>query len=154
MPKSSMYQEQLERVRRWYNRFKKINDGMVHGQPSEYYQDEVYAFFLNCYHLKDWIKNCPAAASVANRVEEYINNTADLSLCADICNSSKHLHLDKSRSGQWPEFGARKYEMGIGTGPVTMAVRYSVNTLSGARDAFEIATGCMEAWDKFVSSIP
>lgn len=153
MSKSSMYLEQLDRVRRWYNRFKNINDGIVHNQPSEYYQDEVYAFFLNCYHLKDWIKNDSAAASVAVRVEQYINNTAELSLCADICNGLKHLKLRKNKSGESPKFGSRKFELNIGPGSTTIAVKYSVDTSSGPIDAFDLATRCMEAWEKFFSSI-
>ena len=55
---------------------------------------------MNCHHLKDWIKNDSAAASVANNVENYINNNPDLSLCADICNGVKHLRRISSRSGE------------------------------------------------------
>ena len=53
------YQEQLERVRRYYGRFKKLNGGMEHIAPSDMYIDDIYSFFLNCYHLKDWLKNDP-----------------------------------------------------------------------------------------------
>ena len=28
--------------------------GADHDRESDAYQDEAYAFFLNCFHLKDW----------------------------------------------------------------------------------------------------
>lgn len=110
-PTLHIYQEQLERVNRWYSRFKEIDGGRIHNMPSDYYQDEVYTFFLNCYHLKDWIKNDPSVGSVANKVEAFINDTTELKLCADICNSHKHLKLDKSRSSENPMFGNRQFNL-------------------------------------------
>jgi len=146
MSKLTKPQEQFKRLHRWYECFKKINDGKIHDKPSDFYQDEVYAFFMNCYHLKDWIKNDPAAASVADKVEDYINNNLELSLCADIYNGLKHLRLDREEpSGESPKFGPRKYKVGLGTEPTTIAVKYIINTSSGPIDAFEIATKCMEA---------
>lgn len=32
-----------------------IYKGRPNDLPSDYYQHEVLAFFLNCYHLKDWV---------------------------------------------------------------------------------------------------
>lgn len=154
MLKLTKYQEQFKRLHRWYEIFKKINDGKIHDKPSDFYQDEVYAFFMNCHHLEDWIINDPAAASVANKVEKFINNNRELSLCADICNGLKHLRLNKKeRSGENPKFGPRIYRVHLGTEPTTIAAKYTINTLSGPIDAFEIATKCMEAWESFIMSI-
>jgi len=147
------YEEQLNRVRRWYERFGKLDEGILHDRSSNFYQDDVYAFFMNCYHLKDWILNDPAASSIAGKVEEYINSTPELSLCADICNGLKHLVLRKHRSGEKPEFGPKKFEVGLGTEPATIAVHYTINTDSGPIDAFNLATKCLEAWDKFLAKI-
>jgi len=49
--------EQFRRVKRWYTRFKSIDEGRPDTLTLDGYLDEVYAFFQNCYHLKDWIKN-------------------------------------------------------------------------------------------------
>jgi hypothetical protein len=140
-------------VKRWYKRFKEINDGLIHDKPSEFYEDEIYAFFMNCYHLKDWIRKDPAAASVTNQVENYINNNTELSLCADICNGLKHFHFDGDRSGENPEFGKKKAKLDIGSGLTTIAVKYEINTSSGSIDAFDLATKCMNAWEDFIKSI-
>ena len=112
---SHNYQEQFERVKRWYKLFEETNNGRIHDKPTEFYEDEVYAFFMNCYHLKDWIKNNPAAASVAITVEVYIDNNPELLLCADICNGLKHFHFDGDRSGENPEFSKTKGKQGDGS---------------------------------------
>lgn len=47
-----------------------MDQGQVYDRSSEHYDDEVFAFFLYCYHLKDWIKNDTAAGLAAqNDVE-------------------------------------------------------------------------------------
>src|SRR5262245_46273365 len=98
------YREQYDRMKRWYDRFSNLNSGRPHDIPTENYVDEIYAFFLNAYHLKDWIKNDSAVLkAVQNSVEPHITNNTSLSLCADICNALKHLHLQTNRSNQNPE---------------------------------------------------
>ena len=114
-------------------------------------QDDIYSFFMNCYHLKDWIRNDPSGSSIAGKVEGYINTTPELSLCADICNGLKHLTLTTHRSGEKPEFGPRKFEVGIGAEPTTIAAHYTINTDSGPIDAFSLATKCLEAWEKLLA---
>jgi len=150
---SPNYQEQFKRVKRWYKRFEEINNGLIHDKPSEFYGDDIYAFFMNCYHLKDWIKEDPSAASVANKVENYINNNPELSLCADICNGLKHFHFTGYRSGENPEFGKTKAELNFGSGPTTIALKYEIKTKSGSIDAFDLATKCIKAWEVFIKSI-
>jgi hypothetical protein len=149
MDSSSKYLEQYDRVKRWYQRFVAINEGRQHDLPSDNYQDEVYAFFLNCYHLKDWIKNDKSLMVDKNKVEEFINTSQELRLCADICNSIKHLEIIKPRSDKDPQFGKRKFSVTVGGPPTTISVRYTIDTSSGPIDAFELATRCLKAWEDF-----
>src|SRR5580700_4784964 len=135
------YREQYERMIRWYDRFKDINQGRLHTVASENYVDEIYAFFLNCYHLKDWIRNDPnAPQAVQQMVEKHINANRPLRLCADICNSLKHLRLDPRfppRSGENPTLGSKRFEVDLGPGiPTSIALKYNVDTDSGPEDAF------------------
>jgi hypothetical protein len=55
--------EQYERAWRWLIRLGDTDTGRLHGSVSDSYQDEVYAYFQNCYHLKDWLKNDTASAA-------------------------------------------------------------------------------------------
>lgn len=99
-------------MRRWYERFSEINQGRIHDKPTEVYLDEVYAFYQNCYHLKDWIKNDTSLSSnITGGVENYINNSRQLKLCADLCNRTKHLQLNHHRSTENPEFGNKHYSL-------------------------------------------
>src|SRR4051812_44342227 len=107
------WREQYERTERWYKRFAAINSGRVHDVPSDYYVDEIYAFFLNCYHLKDWIKNDSSLPStVRSAVEDFVKSEEWLCLCADVCNGLKHLKLKSDRSGEKPKFGKKCFEVG------------------------------------------
>ena len=153
MNNSSKYLEQFNRMKRWYQRLVSTDQGRPHHLTSDYYQDEVYAFFQNCYHLKDWIKNDESVGTAAkNKVEEFINNSKELSICADICNSTKHLKLTTPRSDKDPQFGQRKFHLGVGGPPTTISVEYTIDTSSGPVDAFELATKCLQAWKKFIQS--
>ena len=49
-------------------------------RDSDHYQDEAYAFFQNCYHLKDWLKHDPATSALAGDVEGYITKSLNLRL--------------------------------------------------------------------------
>ena len=53
---AAKHREQYDRMMRWYARMKATDSGREHAVASDNYVDEIYAFFLNCYHLKDWIK--------------------------------------------------------------------------------------------------
>lgn len=146
------YQEQFERMKRWYRRFKEIDEGRPHEPETDHYQDEVYAFFMNCYHLKDWIKNDDTVGDHAkSKVEGFINNNVELTLCADICNGLKHLKRNsQGRSGKSPQFGPRH----IRVAEHTFAVKYSITTKTGeTRDAFELASTCVQLWEKFIEDI-
>lgn len=152
MDSSSKYLEQFDRVKRWYQRFVTINEGRQHDLPSDNYQDEVYAFFVFCFHLKDWIKNDESVGTAADKVEDFVKNNKELNLCRDICHSIKHLKLRVSRSGQDPQFGQRKFYLQVGGPETTINVRYTIDTSSGPVDAFELATKCLKAWENFILS--
>ena len=151
MNSSSKYLEQFNRVKRWYQQFVLIDQGRPHDRPSDFYQDQVYAFFQNCYHLKDWIIKDTSVGPTKKDVEDFINCHRELKLCADICNSSKHLVLDRlPRSNEDPQFGQRKFKVAVGSGATTISVEYIIDASEGPYDAFKLATKCLELWEKFI----
>ena len=67
------------------------------GDPTA--KDAATSFFVECYHLKDWLKK-DARVRHPRDVEDFINKSSALSLAADLCNSLKHAGLGKRpRSG-------------------------------------------------------
>jgi hypothetical protein len=98
--RGTMYIDQFERVLRWYERFKEINDGCQGQAQFDYQYDDMLAFFLNCHHLKDWIKrdfefekthhDFTEYKQLQADVEKFVSENECLSLCAGICNGAKH----------------------------------------------------------------
>jgi hypothetical protein len=153
MEPPAKYQEQYDRMKRWYARFATIDQGRPHDVPSDNYVDEIYAFFMNCHHLKDWIRHDSVVATpIQQGVEDHINANRSLKLCADICNSLKHLTLTSNRSRESPTFSKREYRLTLGGDPPTIKVKYQVDTATGPIDAFQLAAECVDAWDAFLSS--
>ena len=61
-----------------------------------YYKDDLYAFFIFCYHLKDhiieYIKRNPSNPHLpkAQDVEDFVTNSIDLCRCGSLCAITKH----------------------------------------------------------------
>lgn len=156
-------QEQFSRMMRWYQRFEELNNGIPHSRPSDFYEDDVYAFFFNCYHLKDWLINdSTLPETVRDAVENYINESPTLGLTADICNSLKHLVLHKKkRTNQNPTFTNKAFSLEFNEtinpsqpldAKAVIRVKFNIETKDGVRDAFEIATEAMVAWKEFFTT--
>jgi hypothetical protein len=141
-------------MKRWYDRFAALNSGRQHDMTADNYLDEIYAFFLNCYHLKDWLKNdSTISAAVQQSVEPHINANRSLRLCADLCNSQKHLVLRRRRrSGENPTFGGKQYGLTLGGSSPTIKLTCEIDATGGQIDAFQLATDCIAAWDAFLAA--
>ncbi|MDD3086105.1 MAG: hypothetical protein PHD80_03335 [Candidatus ainarchaeum sp.] len=107
-------------------------------------------FFNQCYHLKDWIKK-DSSISLSENIEDFINKSESLSLCADYCNSFKHGGLDKNpRSGKEIEKVNTHINLDL-TPTGFVASSRSEITISGKKyDAFLLATDCIKEWDDFL----
>jgi hypothetical protein len=148
------WREQYDRLKRYYDRFTAIDQGRPHDVASDNYIDDIYAFFQSCYHLKDWIKNdSDVSQSIKDRVEHYITSKRSLSLCGDLCNSTKHLIRTKSdRSHENPFFGAKKFALDLGSGPTTIRLKYQIETDREPIDAFQLAAESIADWESFLTS--
>jgi hypothetical protein len=150
------YLEQYERMKRSYEKFARIKQGRSHDMPSVNYEDEIYTFFQNCHHLKDWIKNDKTIRArirtIGSDVENFVRESEPLMLSADLCNSLKHLE-NRNRSGENPTFGPKHYNLELGSGPPTIKMDWSVERdTKGPVDAFDLANECVKAWDQFMSN--
>ena len=122
-------------------------------QSSDDRRDDVYSFFQNCYHLKDWLKNDPATRPIVSPdIEDFIKKSDELRIVADLCNGSKH--LDLSARGHRPKTGD----------PSTGVTRTDIDILigSGGRqtfwiksntvdyEAYELARKSVEQWEIYL----
>jgi hypothetical protein len=152
MGQSPKYIEQWERVRRWYERLKDVSGLDMQSVPADRFQDDIFAFFLNCYHMKDWIKNDPEAGELKDYVEAWINKSEALSICADLCNGLKHLSRESSRSGENPKFGPKVHRFAFGEEPPGISVGFLIETDTHCYDAFGLAGVCLQDWETFLSA--
>jgi hypothetical protein len=145
------YRSQLDRTRRFLDRLQS-------GDPRRDidYQDDVWAFFQNCWHIKDWLQHDnrvpkgtrarAIAAAHASRI---------LRVCRDMANGTKHrklTHRDKSR----PPPRARAVHMWTSTrivpgGPTTIdcLLKFPQRKVR-LRSAREVAAECLEEWIKIL----
>jgi len=84
----NFFLEQWNRVKRWKCRCDKKPD-------LDFYE----AFFINAYHLKDWLEQWyeknPSYASSASILNTAFSEKVYLKILKDICNGSKHFTLHK-----------------------------------------------------------
>ena len=126
----------------------------VDDAESDGYQDDAYAFFVACFHLKDWLTNDPASRAAASGIEALVSASHSLSLCADIANGSKHLRLTRRpRVDASARIGRRRYELHISSETTTRAVRYEIHAAGKTYDAFELAQQCTEDREGYLAAI-
>lgn len=131
------YRDQWNRLKRSYQRLKEMDEGRAYSIHSENYQDEIYTFFMNCYHLKDWLKR-DLKFRAHNEVEDYVKLNEALLVCADICNAHKHFHLDNPRSGKEPKVGSLNVESKLKVREVSVQVKFIIDSATGPMDGFEL----------------
>lgn len=84
-------EDQLHRAERWHRRAKSGLDRALSGGLSREDWDDIYAFFMNAYHVGDWMI---ADGTITRKVwSDYVAEHFELSLCRDLCNGVKHRRL-------------------------------------------------------------
>ena len=91
------YRDQLHRARRFLERVQRLEASRDNATEFE---DTVWAFFQNCWHIKDWLRSDPLldeATKEAATSAAYLSEA--LRVCQDLCNGTKHIYLREVRSG-------------------------------------------------------
>jgi hypothetical protein len=140
------YLEQYGRILRFLAKVQGASKNHIHEQPSIFdtYRDDMYAFFQNCWHMRDWITyddSIPKKTSAAIRREAEHNKA--LLVCADMANASKHLKLIHP-----PRVGAEDRELRITIGPdAQVSWEYMIQMSDGTTvSAVEAAVAAVNAW--------
>lgn len=145
----SNFLEQLDRVRRYLERIKNQD------RDSTEYDDDLWSFFQNCYHLKDWIKNDPdVAEEIKGVVEEFVNGSQELRICADLAIRSKHSELRKVREdARITSRNVTIYPPTAGSDSTGTSTCQHIITLGDGRKliALDVARRAVEAWECFLS---
>ena len=139
-----MWDEQLERMERYYSRCVSVQERGSTLESVEDDNDTIYSFFIHCHFLKDWFKRdylyTHGKKRCANKMrcaECYLQRTPALKLCQDIANGIKHLNHTSAVSGRMVDLPNK-------------TVWFFVRDRKGAEsDAFNGVRAAREAWKSF-----
>jgi hypothetical protein len=88
------WQEQWERVLIGLARVEQIYWGRAGGSAEAVY--DLYSFFLNAFHLRDWLVE--TTSLTLQQVDGEIDTSTALQACVDFANRVKHFKLDPKRT--------------------------------------------------------
>lgn len=113
---------------------------------TELYDDDIYHFFQDAWHLKDWIKNDPLVPNdVRDQVEHEVNLVLIFRVSADFANGSKHMALKRPRNEN-AQFSERKTTIMLGQHEPALQERVLTLADGSETTAEAVATELMREW--------
>lgn len=96
---SENLESQYRRMERIYNKILGDFENKSFSKSSEERLDDVYDFFLVCYHLREWVqKDSKIAQTIKDVLPTFVGETSPIQfqMCRDLCNKSKHVTLEET----------------------------------------------------------
>jgi hypothetical protein len=142
------YIQQYQRVRRYLGR---IQD---QDRESTDYEDDLWSFFQNCWHLKDWLINDDDVSpelrdQLEHKLSHSLSSYANLSICADLANRTKHIKLRNA----WADSQARgdiKLDFTEEATPTRLEYRITSDD-NTEHSALEVARQAVEEWRRILA---
>jgi hypothetical protein len=155
--------EQLARIKRWKSR---IDDFRFSNSPDieiSNQLDFIYAFFINCYHLKDFLEYSKLVSDKV--ISKFVEKNIEMQICRYICFESKHCSITQAHSGITDSSTGEKVIHGL-TGCIIIEGdpfqeilkydnpikngKYSILVNGKNYDLFELADKCVKLWETFL----
>src|SRR5260370_22495264 len=121
--------------------------------------DFVFAFFMNCYALRDWVIGSGFKSEAD--VDAFIRSNPDMALCRDIFNGLKlfSIHAKGATAPNWSSATVFPSTTTVPAVPVPVPgrepihdERWEITTGTDNIDMFDLADRCLAAWDRFLAS--
>jgi hypothetical protein len=147
----SGYRHQLDRARQFLARVERMRYDDIDSSDDtteQDFQDMMWAFFQNCWHVKDWVCNDPKLSGAQkDSVIIMAHQSTDLVACQSLCNGTKHLG---ERKGAKHAFIDTVYS---GPGGRALCRDCMVMDSSGTeRSGVELARACSSEWERILTS--
>lgn len=145
------WEDQWLRAQRWHGRLVKEvqREAILGGKDAGL--DYVYAFFMNCYHVQDWVLRSGYRSKV--ELVEFFRRNVEMDLCRSICHSAKHFERNTgtvtSTATQQPIYSSG-YPTGRRVQPIWGEHWMIVDDKHREHDMFELADRCMSLWMEFL----
>ncbi len=150
---------QIERAHRYLQRLKNVYAGVeADWNCRENFEDDVYSFFMHCYHIRDWIIHLNLVGLTSSDVDNFINSHDCLKICADLANCTKHYKITRNiRICDHPHIiRVQHIETEISSKTIRPLLQSQFTLYINDEtfiDALELAEQCMSCWDQFVYSL-
>jgi len=144
------YLQQTARAYRFLDRYTAARvsmRGVVDGPTFNDVEDFMWAFFQNCWHIKDWLRHdFTVDEKVRATIVAAAESEPDLRVVADLANGSKHFARDLKRERTGAYDGAVEFRDGAHG---TVTVEHMIVFLAGQRvSAVELGIRAMRAWQR------
>lgn len=152
----SGWKGQLARVARWHERVQSLGarDDLSITPITAF--DYLYAFFQNCYHLRDWLKNSGTLSE--SDLQSFMTDNEAMAVCRDIANGTKHLRITTPSIDANPAFGREYHPAGWpgkrpGTSESYFVLLEDRTTKAESRfDLQDLAARCLAEWEHLLRS--
>ena len=114
-------------------------------------RDDLYHFFQDAWHLKDWIKNDPSAPiALKVNIEQKVKASRELRVCADLANGTKHMVLRESTKREGATISSAQVNIKVGPDS-SISVQHLITLDDGSVTiAEEFADHVVLAWTQLI----
>jgi hypothetical protein len=122
---------------------------------TEEYDDAVYHFFQDAWHLNDWLRSDPNVLEVVKQEVRRHITAPNMLAVQDVANGSKHLGRDRQRPGGTTlverKLAVRAFRIGVVGTESGVTHTHTLKLESGATvTAAELADQVISEWDAFL----
>jgi uncharacterized protein YggL (DUF469 family) len=155
MNKAHFYHLHLNRLERLLNKLNNDYEEITDENVDSAF-DNFIGFFIQCYHLKDWIIQ---SGFESREVEEYISHDENLLICRDLANKLKHLKITKYKTSvdfvpsptgmpmhRYLDYFTNKGRIGI-------AFWTKEQKTASPTDALELANSFVSSWERLINNL-
>lgn len=140
------YRNQLDRARRFLDRIQMTPEDWADMDDVEF-QDMMWAFFQNCWHIKDWLKNDPLVSqALKDAAIQDAHQSQHLKMCQELCNGTKHLG---ARAGASHHHINTTIIPGAGIRDMDCVVDDGTGQFISGK---QLASDCIAEWERILSS--
>lgn len=135
---------QYRRMLRWRERICVIDAERSSAEQLDF----LIAFFVVCFHLRDWLKD---SGLDAGRLNALFKENIELRICRDIANGFKHSRLDREPFHDQAFSVVREHvPAGWPSNLGHSNARWSIVAGDDKLDLIELASRCVSIWDAFL----
>lgn len=167
---SESLESQYRRMERAHDKIVSDFEGTTFSKSSQERLDDVYDFFFNCYHLREWIQEDDKVdQSIKDSLPtfEKHDSPVQFQMCRDLCNKSKHTVLKhkpndpntkiipyggaifKASTKDIEEAQKRKETLHLKEEDGIFMGNYLVSFKGNQYDLKGVVQACMHVWKKF-----